>query len=730
MNIPMKVSEAQNDLCRTLCETLQNGIDMHRCAAAQALGKAAGKAGNPAALDTLVAALLDQDEDVRVDAAAALARQANPRAGAQLLENLLGDPARDVKLHAIDALVQMRHPEVAPWLRKIVQGRSEDIVWADPATQDGWDDWSDVQVRAIEGLAKLNWAEAIPDIVQAIGNEECQDLTDVGFSALAQLGEPGIRALLDYANHPNTRRRRRAVALLVAAPPDMTRRAIDQALHDPQAEVRIAVGRALAKKSPEDGRIAVLFSDTSAEIRAEMIRLCGQHHPRFLRALLTDKNSDVVLAVLGVLATAPMGTGSQSTDQLRHLLRSKQPQIVGRAAEALGAIEQSNSVDDLIKLLSDIHRPVAARLGALNALAHLKHNTGYDAVASAIGDPDRQIRLAALTALAGFARQTDWPNEAGDTLLTALTGGLLSAPECQHAEPRVEPEIGPEVVQEDAPCSSQYPTSTLAAITGEARQKEQASTAEDKVELTRRDLEFLSLTDRSPRKKRVPLEQNIAPHIDIRCFAARVLADVAQDDVARALAEQLANGEQELQHAAAQSLADLARRMGHLPDPAIAALIRQLSEPQLSEQGRDIRRLAVRALGLSSVEALRPQLIAALDDADSLVRAEAVRAVTALGGPGNEIEHYLSDRDASVRLAAAEALAANAGDHHDIVATLVDFAFAHDGCHRRDAARLLAGIDGPAAIECFIAVLNDEDRKREWSIALEALGDLGATLPH
>ena len=51
-------SEATNTL---LSELLSDGADVHRCAAARALGKI----GHPAAVDPLLNALLDEDPDVR-----------------------------------------------------------------------------------------------------------------------------------------------------------------------------------------------------------------------------------------------------------------------------------------------------------------------------------------------------------------------------------------------------------------------------------------------------------------------------------------------------------------------------------------------------------------------------------------------------------------------------------------------------------------------------------------
>ncbi len=50
---------------QALSSILRDGVDIHRCAAAQALGAI----GNTASVDILIEALLDEDEDVRPAAA-------------------------------------------------------------------------------------------------------------------------------------------------------------------------------------------------------------------------------------------------------------------------------------------------------------------------------------------------------------------------------------------------------------------------------------------------------------------------------------------------------------------------------------------------------------------------------------------------------------------------------------------------------------------------------------
>src|SRR3990172_11370140 len=87
-------------LVARLATILRGGADVHRALAAKALGILGRRDGVPALLD----ALLDEDPDVRVDAATALRSVGERSTGAKLMESLIGDPSTGVKLAALDAL--------------------------------------------------------------------------------------------------------------------------------------------------------------------------------------------------------------------------------------------------------------------------------------------------------------------------------------------------------------------------------------------------------------------------------------------------------------------------------------------------------------------------------------------------------------------------------------------------------------------------------------------------
>jgi HEAT repeat protein len=722
---------ALDEVCQVLSGILGDGIDVHRCLAAQA----SGHIGASAVVQPLIAALLDEDEDVRTDAAEALSKLADPRAGQQLLENLLGDPCTGVKLAAIETLAKLQDKQVIPWLQRMVKGRDEEIVWDEEEFfASGWDDWVDIQIKAVDALAALDASEAVPDIVAAIRDEDAQDMTEAAFKALARMGRPGIEALAGFLDENSTRLRRRAAAALAGVDAVDAAAPLARALADPSAEVRSAAMRARAARVPEDGRLAALLEDPDAAVRAEAVRLCGKQHPDRLPALTGDGSKSVQVAALTVLA----GLRNFPADEalvmaLRAKLGDEMVEVAAASALALGAIAPQVALDDLIPLLLDADRPVGARLGALQGLAMVGGERVVEALVGVIDDATRSIRLETMSALARLAR-TDavWPNVAGEALLAAVRGcydpEASGDTEDQTAvvskEPREEgEEPGSAAPPKDDDDNAAFPTSTLGAILYDAPAAREAMGLPDEgVELTPADMERLAMAKRIKGKRRMPLAPKVVLHEDIRRFAIRVLGDLKHVGVARELATAVASTDAEVRLAAADSLARIGAHLSPLPDAVTEALMAAVATAD-----RDLKLLLIRALAASDGQAVTALLVEHIRDEDSFVRAEAVRALSKLGQVGSRIEALLGDPDPSVRLCAAEAVAGAGGI--GAVEMLVDFALSFEGYHGRQAARLLRSLDATRASALFVDVLRDPRRKRTWSIAIEALEELNSSQP-
>jgi len=721
------IQPASDEVCQVLSGILGNGVDVHRCLAAQALGRI----GAPAAVQPLVAALLDEDEDVRADAAAALSDLGDPRAGRQLLENLIGDPCTEVKLAAIDALAKQQDIRIVPWLRRMVIARDEEIAWdEDEFYASGWDDWLDVQVKAVSALAALNAGEAVPDIVAAIRDEDAQDMTETAFKALAQMGRPGIDALGGFLGEESARVRRRAAAALAGSDADEAAEYLTRAFADPDAAVRLGALRAQAARQPADDRLAALFGDPDAIVRADTVRLCGRYHPDRLQDLLDDAEESVQVAALTALARLPdINADDRLTATLREKFSVGSAAVAAAAAEALAITAPQAAISDLTAVLEDRNGSTEIRLGALRGLAATGDAEAVEALVGVIDDTARAIRLEAMSALARLAGlDDDWPNAAGSALLSILTdddqpeAGAGDKHQSAPAPPSEQkPEPAPSAEVGDG--AGAYPTSTLQAILADTPEVEAALSLPDQgIELTPADMERLAIARRIKGKKRMPVRPTVVLHDDIRRFAARVLGDLNHADVAQGLALALTARDNDVRLAAADSLARIGQRLNPLPAATAQALL-----TADATAGQDEKRLLIRALSACEGDGIDDRLRAYLDDDDPYLRSEAIRALGKRRRVGPEIEPLLGDSDPTVRLSAAEAIAEAGGDK--AVKLLVDFAFAFEGFHSRRAARLLRGLNTAQANAHFVDVLRDPDRTRTWSVAIEATGELNRSQP-
>ncbi len=719
----------QNDVLNRLSGILRDGVDIHRCAAATALGKI----NQPDAVGPLIEALRDEDEDVRTDVSAALLKIQDPRAATQLLENLIGDPCGEVKVAAIETLTQMKHDPVVPWLRKIVLNRDPEIVWDDDGYHaDGWDDWDDLQVKAIDALAAFGCEDAVPDIVTAMQDEMGQELTDVGFRNLVKLGDPGIAAAAAALNAPNENLRRRVVRYLAQSDAPASRAALVNALKDKVADVREAAVTALAERDPASPELRALIEHPSKRMRELVVRLCGVANPDLLIAGLNDKALNVRRAVLTLVAERPDLMPAREIAKIAaKYLAGDAPKTAAAAAATLAAVDPEGAVDALAAQLADPERFIEVRLAALRNLIRLDGEKVIDGLAGCVGDSVRQIRLEALAGLSSHAAHDPaWPNSAGDILLAALNSDaeaeVPAAAEPEQVEATEEilaADAGanelpqPRTSRKDKPDTGA--NSTLESILGaDSAELQAVKVGTDKVELSPKDLEFLGLAQRKLKKRKLDPIPMIAAPLDAKRYAARVLGDVARDGVAEALAGKIQGADIELALNALDSLVRIGGVLNEFSEPVELMLVDVLN-------GKDENRrlLALRALAETGSQRARHAIRVALDDGNSFLRLEAVRAAARAG----EIDHQrigamLDDPDSTVRLAAAETLAGDADE--DALDRLANFTFAFEGYHHREAARLLRRVDPVGASRRYLNVLVEDQRRREWQVAIAALGEV------
>lgn len=373
------------EVVHRLSEILRDGLDHHRVAAAQALGRI----GDAACTDPLVHALRDEDEDVRIDAATALGVIGDLAAGEALLDNLVNDPSPEVKKVALDALIACRFQPVVPCLEKLIISRPEDMVWDDEAFfQDGWDDWLDLQLSAIEGVAAFGIESAVPAIVHALQDEEGQDLTEQAVAAFSRLGFSGIEAMKRLLG--DGERMRRAIArCLVNAPIEIAGDLIVSLIKDQSAAVRLEVLLTLHKIAPGYADLRSFFEDDDPSVRAEAVTLLGFDYPDDLRLALRDTSIFVAAAALEVVAQHP--------DLLP-------PDIL------MPFLSEWIESDD--QTVADPASTLLATIAPKDALALAKEN-----LVSA-SEPKQFRALKVLVTIAD--KEPEWPNEAGDVVLQLI----------------------------------------------------------------------------------------------------------------------------------------------------------------------------------------------------------------------------------------------------------------------------------------------------------------------
>lgn len=705
-----------------LSEILGEGIDVHRCAAAQALG--AIKAPQTASI--LVKSLLDEDPDVRVDAATALG-QFNDLSSAQpLMENLVGDPEADVKVAAIKALTAMRFMPLVPHLKKLAVSRSEeDFAWDEEAFyQDGWDSWVDVQLEAINALGSFGLGEGVAEISSVLDADDSDDIDEACYRALALMGESGASALEARYGVAGLRVRRRIARAVGKSENPHLENLLGDMLKDDSAQIRITGIQASLRESEA---LVPLFADADETVRAEIVRHAGIKNVPLLWDMINDDSSPVRVEVFKVIAAQP--DEFKDKELLKEVKKAiaGEPKAATQAAIALVALIGAKAANGLTHVLGNADIPKDFRIGVIEALQNAG-DVSVPAFLQAAGDEDRALRLASMTALAGLAADNkQWPNEAGTGLLSALKGELILPPEVEE-EPEVEkepaaelPPISDEMAQEiDAELPLKIepdkPMSTLDAI--KANKPDIPVEEPEEIVLTEQEERLVKLAH-SHRfsKRKITLNTVVAPHLDVRRFSASLLGGLVQDDVTESLIEALSGEVEDYRDEVLFSLAKHGEATGTLPEAALEPLQALLESPS-----SETRVLAVRAYGYLEDDFVEATLEAMLSNQDELVRVEAIHALAHRGIADEGITDALKDSYLGVGIAAARALARIKGA--EAVDDLVSFAVANDGTYRREIGRLLGQYAPTAGATALLALLEDTSRKTEWLVAIDALAEL------
>jgi len=773
----IEIADLPKTVCGALVKVLTDGVDVQRCAAAKALGSLK----HPDGVEPLIATLLDEDPDVRADAAEALSRIKDLRALRQLLDNFIGDPDTDVKRYALRALVDMKYAPVVEWLEKLLREEDDEIQWDEVDFFDReWDDREDFRLMAIEGLGTLKGVDVIPDIAAVLDDEFAQDMSEVAFRTLMGLGDEGIAVVGKHLADGQERQRRRAATALAGSAAPAAELLTNKALQDKALDVRMSAARVLAKRNGADKRLRLILADADPLARAEGIRLCGVCNPEWVLRLIDDKHPTVQIAALNVLAENPdVHPGKDIIEAVRERIVGKKdvssPEpVVAAALAAYVALGAKDALDHLLVIAEDTAKSEELRLAAIEGLSALGGEKAVNTLTQLAADGARQVRLNAMMALAGVAGSANSAGEkAIQSLFAALHGELLAEAEEDPAEDVAEETSGADEVDEADASTATEPADLDSSSEDLVVQSDVETQDGDIADQPLSQLEAPPqvdgelLADEGTEANAIvtdePLDTGPTSTLEAVLAASEKVKVQGADEVLLTPEDldMLENtkdstGRKKGKVRAPQPHIDVkrfaARVMGDLQGESVAielagclrdsdpdlALTAADSIARIADGGmalpyetvqaliftfqtgeRDLRLQALRALA-NDTGGKGPGLLAdGLKDESTYVRIEALRGFANRCCADQAVADMLDEDHSDVRLAAARAIAKTAGP--DALHALVKYAFAYEATHRRQAAGLMKDLDVDGACKVMINVIENEEGHRQWQAAAEIL---------
>lgn len=744
-NLPPKASHEPVDV---VLRRLKAEDDVVRCAAARALAAL----GDVKAAEGLVEALLDEDPDVRTDAMQALARCARPEDADAIRRSLLGDPVKEVKVFAVEALARLKDAASMPLLISLAKDRCDhDVAWEDEAGM--WDDWLDVQLAVIAALGDMAAQEAVEELLLARDDEMGQELDDVLFAALAKIPENGITTLLSLLRDSNATVREQALSALSKANREVLRPRVELLLQDASPQVRCLALGCLDAESPQVERL--LREDLSPLVRSALVQNFAAARPDIAVSALEDGSEEVRAAALNAVMTVPEFEISEDlAANMQAWMMTSGPVLSEPCARFLPRACGTAAQTPLSEIVCDSERPLELRIAALRALKDLPTDAVVAVLKSCVTDGTRQIRATALTSLAALSKtgeekvaqsaraalvgaiSGEFATEEGhnplppvgeetnleaskveDMAARRLTisrdGEILSEDEVQAQRARGEAiekaggagelKIG-EGAEDDSSnvIDVAFPQSTLAAI------QTIATDSDDRIVSPRSgDAPNAPAGKGGKAKRRVPVDGPDNFSLDLRLVALRVAADCHGDEIEAALCQAAETGVLALRIAAYATFVQRAEALA-LSERLVPVLIKGLGD-----ENPLIRGYAAQAIGTCAPQGQK-ELEALLRDPDALVRATALRATTSL--PDGQIFAALRDESSFVRQVALERGLAQ-GTSEDLAQTvsiLLTEGFSGDlaeACRQSPVARTL-----------LVTALAAEDLARKQTLAgLEAI---------
>lgn len=800
---------SRTEVTETVRNLLVTGDDLDRCVACRTLGEL----GDAASVPALIARLNDEDIDVCLDAAAALAKLGDPEAVVPLLESLYKDPSGEVKTAVMEALGLLGGEKVIPHLIEMAVKRPENMLGDGSGgndTNESWDPWWDIQRLAVKALGRLRANEAVPVLTAILDDKNNQDIESEVLTALVCISGSGEAVLIKRLMEGSPRERRRTARAMGEAQSNASLHALANALQDGDDDVRAAVIDALAKRqaSRYAGIILPYLKDPAPAVRraaldavsplasgngvnfVDLIGLAGDDDPQVRAAALLILNGDLA---------DERASGLWDTVQKR--LPDSNAEVAGIACQIAGRLDEPLALTALLAVLDDASRDASVRSQAAVALGKRAVSTQevLDGLMRALEDKMQPVRLAALHALMALANAG--AEDPLGLVIGALRGNLdveeksdASVADTEHAQPSLDEDAGKAEGlsaddkgmetgleddlepllkkyeasisgEEETPDPAQGAVSTLEAVAmgnvEAAFHAEKTPLAVDEetaiAQLPQEQQEALAdyigiLGRQRETWKRLTKPKMLDVKNDVRVLSARVLGAAARPEVVTALIEAMQDAEPEIQMAAVESLARIARvaPKTHGLQNAVGPLI-----THLNFAGRELRLACAHALGaLGKADGLAP-LMELLKDAEPLFRSQAIHGLVELvkgattrtgktavlkGNTVDEVVHALTgclnDKDPGVQKAAAQGLTAlygvikQPGLLQEVAHRLIDAGVAIESSVSRDMGRALRAaapeLGGGALVEKLATLPNSIQRR----FAMEMLEEIYRPVTH
>jgi HEAT repeat protein len=355
-----------------------------RYLAARALGEVGGEAADSA----LIAALKDDDFNLRKASIQALGDSRSPQA-VEVLITLLDSCEWDAVLSAAEALGNIKDK------------RAVELLIARLYSLDRKD--SSARLQLVKALKEVGWTPGSdPTSARywiALENwEKCREI-----------GVPAMEPLINVLRHPIEDIRRQAIHVLAG-------------ISDPRtAEVLIP-----------------LLKDSSIFVRIDAIFVLGKLGGRSAVEALLPRLHDESIEIRRTAAEALGKLGDlRALDALTTLLEDKDDQVCAAAARAIGGLKAVNAMEKLVAMLKDKSAPI--RQAAVDGLGLIGDPRAVNALTGMLYDEDDSVCKDAAHALEKMGISTaeflirvlqndeyEVRNKAGKTLVMLYQYGVLT----------------------------------------------------------------------------------------------------------------------------------------------------------------------------------------------------------------------------------------------------------------------------------------------------------------